>query len=355
MDTKALRRTPVKTQKAPANPMRTVYRKLGAQGLPRGFVKSTLLPSWWDDEAALTPSGFSQALMLLRRHAGVELASLREETGPARFADDVACRLKASRRHLSKGDRGARDLAPARALAVRASELAILGASGDAMSVPPAREVRDEILASGRPWIDLDALLDYCWDHGVPVLHFSGLPRTLARMQGLAVCIGGRFAIVTADAHRSCAWQLFVVAHELGHVALGHHHGENVVVFDEEVNQDSPDAEEAAANAYAVELLAAGRKFRARRGWLSAERLASEAVRLGRELAIDPGHIALNYGHHVAFAPVAMAALRHVERDANALALIQTKLAERLDWSLLPPDGSEFLMRACGPQSPQAA
>lgn len=335
--------------------MDAVYGKLGALGLPRTFVRRAILPSWWDDEAACTPAGLSQALMLIQRHAGVDLRSLREADAPVRFLGAVPCRLKATRRRARSGARSAEAFVAARALAVSAAQAAIAGTAVSAHTIPAASSVRDEILSLGRPWVGLADLADYCWDHGVPLLHLSGLPRQMPRMQGLAARVADRFAIVSADAHRSPAWQLFIVAHELGHVALGHHHGESGALVDETVDRESRDAEEAEANRYAVELLAAGQRFRAHERWLSAAELARQAARLGQELHVDPGHIALNYGHAMEFTPVAMAALRLLEADADGPALLQKRLAERLDWPCLPADTSEFLMRLSGPQRAEAA
>lgn len=71
-------------------------------------------------------------------------------------------------------------------------------------------------------------------------------------------------------------------------------------------------------------------------------------MHLGREHRTYPGHIILNYAHSMGgagFFAVANAALKLIEPEANAPDLIRRKMAANLDWSALPADASEFLMR----------
>ena len=48
-------------------------------------------------------------------------------------------------------------------------------------------------------------------------------------------------------------------------------------------------------------------------------------------------------GNH--FFPVTNAALSLLEPNRDALGIVRQKMAEHLDWSSLPEDSSEFLMR----------
>ena len=65
------------------------------------------------------------------------------------------------------------------------------------------------------------------------------------------------------------------------------------------------------------------------------------------ELRVDPGHIVLNYAHTMGgrFWPVANAALGLLEPNRDAMKVVRQKMAGHLDWSSLPEDSSEFLMR----------
>jgi hypothetical protein len=74
------------------------------------------------------------------------------------------------------------------------------------------------------------------------------------------------------------------------------------------------------------------------------------AKECGRRNHIDPGHVVLNYAHSMGanFFGVARGALKVLYPDADAIKTVRTKLAENLDWEMLPEDSSEFLVRITG-------
>lgn len=104
--------------------------------------------------------------------------------------------------------------------------------------------------------------------------------------------------IVRCRRSRHTAWLLFILAHELGHLVLGHV-PEDGALLDEHIDKDSTDSEEEQANAFAVELLtgASGRRFVATGRWPNARALVESARAIGQRQMIDPGHVVLNYAH----------------------------------------------------------
>jgi hypothetical protein len=56
------------------NPMTQLYSRLGGVGFPRKYLRKIVLPSWWDDEIAHNPAGYTEGLMLLSRNLGLDLA-----------------------------------------------------------------------------------------------------------------------------------------------------------------------------------------------------------------------------------------------------------------------------------------
>jgi len=62
---------------------------------------------------------------------------------------------------------------------------------------------------------------------------------------------------------------------------------------------------------------------------------------------IDPGHVVLNYAHSAGngFLAVANAALNRLYPSADTIKEIRSAMVDRLDWSRLPEDSSEFLIR----------
>jgi hypothetical protein len=160
--------------------------------------------------------------------------------------------------------------------------------------------------------------------------------------------VNGRPVVVICIRKKQPAWLLFILAHELGHIACGHL-AEDGSLLDDWVDESSTDSEEQEANAFAAELLTGTppQRFRAATRWPNAEELAANALRIGRQQMIDPGHVILNYAYSMGkdFYAVANAALARLDPHANAVDAIRSTMADRLDWSRLPDDSSEFLMR----------
>jgi hypothetical protein len=335
--------TPEKNVLATQNPISKLYQRLSQAGLTRQYVRSTALPSWWEDEIASNPAGYAQGLLLLARHLGLDLKTLQDDTAAVRLRDFGVCKYK-------KQDKVSEDeLAMCRTLATRAAQLAAEAAADAYQPLPGcAADIRQAILDRGASWVGLPELLDYCWSIGIPVLHLDHFPKNARRPDGFAARINGRPVIVLCVRKKQPAWQSFILAHELGHIACGHI-ADDGTLLDDRVEEASQDEEEREANTFAGELLTGGpsRRFRAAGRWPNAVELAEDAARIGRQQMIDPGHLILNYAYSMGadFYPVANAALTRLNPHADAIGEIRSVMADQLDWSRLPDDSSEFLMR----------
>ena len=325
------------------NPLKALDDRLSRAGLTRKYVRETALPGWWDDEVASTPAGYAQGLLLLSRHLGLDIRSLQNDSSPVRLRDFGLCKYK------KRDGVGEDELAMCRMMATRAGQLAAEAMSTPYKGIPTsASEIRQTVLDTGACWVGLSELLDFCWSAGIPVLHLDHFPKNAKRPDGFVARVDGRPVVVLCVRKKQPAWLLFILAHELGHAALGHI-SEDGSIMDYEVDEESQDAEEMEANTFAIELLTGSPtcRLRAADRWPNAQGLAEEAKRIGRRQMIDPGHVVLNYAHSMGpdFFGVANAALARLNPDANAIALIRGVMADRLDWSNLPDDSSEFLMR----------
>jgi uncharacterized protein DUF955 len=325
------------------NPMPRLYKRLSQAGLTRPYVRDTVLPSWWDDEIASNPAGYAHGLLLLSRHLGLDLASLQDDAAPVRLREFGVCKYK-------KGENVSEDmLAMCRMMATRTAQLAAEAVVLAPQPIPAnPTDIRQTILDAGACWVGLTELLDYCWSIGVPVLHLDHFPRNARKPDGFAARVKGRPVVILCVRKKQAAWQLFILAHELGHIACGHI-VEDGAILDDRVEEESTDAEEREANSFAINLLTGSptRRYRATGRWPNAQELAEEARNRGRQEKIDPGHIVLNYAHAMgqSFFAVANAALARLDPHADAVKTIREALADRLDWSRLPEDSSEFLMR----------
>ncbi|WP_337906885.1 ImmA/IrrE family metallo-endopeptidase [Iningainema tapete] len=114
--------------------------------------------------------------------------------------------------------------------------------------------MRDEILKT-RQIINIEGLLEFCWNHGIPVVHFDGFPTTqeVHKFDGMVAFVAQRPVIVISINRCSPARLLFILAHELGHIIKGHVN--NYAIVDEEIDPESIDVEEIEANEFASELL----------------------------------------------------------------------------------------------------
>ena len=327
------------------NPMPNLYRRLSQDiGVGRKYVKEQILPDWWDDEIGLNSNGYAEGCIYISRRLALDMASIFgtdkiqfQQFGPVRFKHHAGVKQS--------------DLLLAQALALRGGALTVACVSLPVHVVPDnARFIRDGLLTQHPAGITFEVLLDYCWQLGIAVVPVLSFPKGARKMDGLAAIVEGRPVIVLSRAQRQPAWQLFTLAHELAHIALGHVNAQTAIV-DTEIKQDSADALENEANRFARELLMGnpvigygGPAFN-----LTADELARQARAVGEQDRVDPGVVALNYAWNKQFFPVAVAALNLLYPQADALAVLRARLLAHADLSLISDDNSAHLMRLMTP------
>lgn len=122
----------------------------------------------------------------------------------------------------------------------------------EARPVPDAATVRAEITdASGQ--VTLASLLDWMWNHGIPVIPLHGKAGFCAAVLSL----DGNHAVIIKETREQLAYWLFDLAHELGHLANGHVHDDALVDVDalSPGGRKGHDDQEDAADKFALELL----------------------------------------------------------------------------------------------------
>lgn len=333
-----------------AEATKSLYERLRDVGFTRPYVrKVAALPSWWDDSLWNDPASRAVGLMHLSRHLGIDIATLQDPSATLRLKDFGVCKYK---KQAGTTDD---ELLLTRVIATRAAQLAAAAIDRPNEQLPPAADLRAKILEQA-PWVGLEHLLDYCWGAGTPVLHVNNFPSDAKKKpMGFTLRVKGRPAVVLCVEKTQPAWQLFILAHELGHL----HHGhvpENGALLDETVRENERDHEEEQADRYAIELLTGRANTCINVGrWLKADRLAQLAREFGRRNQVDPGHVVLNcaYTEGDGFWGVANAALKLLCPDADAVGMIGERMAVNLDWGKLPEDSSEFLMRITRQEAPE--
>jgi len=214
-----------------AAPMKDIYDRLSKVGITRAYVKKYILPDWWEDSIAEVPANRVQAEMILSRQLGIDLHALHDRKTRLRPRSQIVAKFK------ERGGVKVAQLDVAAALAARVAEIAALSIDAplqlDALS---ALTIRQRILDDGARWVGFENLLDFCWRVGVPVVHVAHFPTGCRKMNGMATLAKDRPVIVLTHKRKQPAWQLFILAHELGHIIRGHLNTETVAFVDEKVN-----------------------------------------------------------------------------------------------------------------------
>ena len=216
-----------------------------------------------------------------------------------------------------------------------------------------ALELRHLLLENAlEPWVGFGQLLTLCFAFGVPVAHLTAFPAGIKGMAAMTTSVGQRGVIFTARKPTHPAQVAFYIAHELGHIALGHvRDGRSIVealTLDPHETDDGlpPDDEEAAADRFAFELLTGQPVLHVQgpsdRG--TAKELLETAVKTGHALRIDPGLIILCFGRATGRWPFSGAALKMLpDHDVAVTAQINRALRSQLDPEMLSSDDRAFI------------
>lgn len=275
--------------------IQNIYSALGRQGLSRREL-SHIFPEWWSPEIEATPSGAQQAKLYLARALSLRIRPISEDPPRIEFDLPVERRFKRSAKTTDA------EIEVAVAIAQSASRIAISAFECD-FNPPPssAAEIRNVILGKGNHWVGLQQLIDYCWDCGIPVLHLATPLLGKKKMDGIAMSLNGRPSIVLSN-KRASGFLLFHLAHELGHIALGHVSANGAIVDDEIKKSDADagrDPQEIDADRFAIELLTGNADGRITLNqMIKATALAHLAAQYGHKHNIDPTHVVLNCAHN---------------------------------------------------------
>lgn len=271
--------------------MKAIYPKLLAVGIKKKDIKA-YLPDWWEDSIANTEAGFQESLWLIANTFHIDfktlLLSISKDSVPE-------YRLPHHQfKHSANLDQ--ERLKPAVAVAMLAAKLTLRSFQTplEDLSKLNAQIIRQQLLEEGNSWIDFKVLVRYCWRIGVPVIFTKNIPTP--KMDGLALMHNHRPVIVLTknDKHGVLVFHL---AHELGHIILGHTENDGMII-DRSIVKDNIDDVEKQANDFALELLTgkSDKKYSAEKG-ISPRALAESVLFEARESKIDPLHIILNYGY----------------------------------------------------------
>jgi Zn-dependent peptidase ImmA (M78 family) len=323
-------------------------RRLVTIGLSERAINAAW-PTWWSDAADASSSARAELRYSVARKLGIDPHSLLEDETTPRFVWNDEARFK----HLA-GE-----------TAVEKSALTSFGAAVGGMLVAAtavsysligesAKQIRTAIL-DRQPYVALIDLISLSWSLGIPSIHLRIFPWPQKRMAAMSVGVGQRSAILLAKDSDYPAQIAFYLAHELAHVFLGHV-GHDKVIIDLEPQEaaalsSGDDPEELEADAFALELLTGEPQpiVLPTPSGASARTLAATALNVADELRIEPGTLALCFGHSTRDWPTAIASLRHIYatpkpvwKEINGVAMRQLTLMN------LPDDTLSYLQQIMG-------
>lgn len=324
-----------------------IFRSLESAGFPRS-LQDFLLPEWVTPEVLSDATVSSEIATILAKRLGLRASPL--------FVANP--RVESLRRRVIKYKRSipnkSKNLTAATSIAISVAEAVASACRVEFIPfVGSAADFRQEVLTSfPGNWLGLRNLLMTCWSHGVPVVYLAELGQGVAKMDGMVVYTKDRPLIILSKVSPLWAWQLFILAHEIAHIVLGHVLPGDILV-DEKLSEDSyiskdNDLDERAADKFAIELLN-GRQnatYTLAEDRANFRELADTAYKFGMAHQIDPGHIVLNFANQSGKWGIGIKAAHLLQGEKPpASAVIGEAMWGGINPEALPGDTIEFLAR----------
>ena len=331
-------------------PYKDLLVRLRTLGLTKGQV-GALMPDWWDGTAADSSAGAWEFVLMVSRRLGLDAVALAG--GEVRRLGEVSApRFKHTAR-VSSDDLGPASLiagALAKAIVAATLRKPVVG------RLSPD-QVRESILAGGAARVDFDALLNFAWQRGVPVIPLPHLPNGIKKMDAAALRVGERPAIVISRRNESKAWLSFILAHELGHILLGHV-PENGSIVEGSIHDTAAfeaesqlDVQEREANDFAHAVLGGEAADAVISRWnprASEMELVDSALAAASKLRTAPGQLILRYAFLTRRWAQAAMALRFMADDVDAQGAVVNRLSQEIDTARIGDDLQDFVEKVTG-------
>lgn len=324
-------------------------KRLKDVGLSNAAI-SAAWPEWWSEEAELSASAVNELQFTVARKLGLSPRSLFEE-GAVSFRWYNEARFKGLSTE-TESEQGA-----IASFGVSVARL-ILSCTPDSDAIDfddktSANALRAQILKSANsPFVGIKELLAFCWGLGIPIVQLRVFPLSAKRMAAMSVKVDGRYAILIGRDAKYPAPISFLIAHELGHI-FGQHLTNDMAVVDmgEHFNFGSNDAEEVEADQFALELLtgSANPKLSFNEKANSARSLAQAAETASVKYGIEPGTIALCYGHKTGDWALAVGSLKHIyDAPRDVWSVINNVAMTQINLGNLVGESSNYLRAVLG-------
>jgi hypothetical protein len=320
----------------------SLRKQLRRDGLTDRAVDA-VWPAWWSAEAEASPSATTELRFTLARRLGLSPASLFEDGPQFVWRDDA--------RFKNLGDLNDHEAAVLASFCVGVAShlISALDPPGNMAALPDAAALRRFILRDAGN-VNLTSLLVVCWAVRLPIVQLRVFPLRHKGMHAVATRAGEQNAILIGRESRFRAQVCFWIAHEVGHIALGHL-GESCALLDvEDPAEHHGDAEEGAADRYALELLTGSPspEITISSESYSATQLASAVLKEAPSHQIDPAVLALCAAHQDGKWERAFGALKILQDEDDVPTRLNELASSQLDLGGLSVDNGQFLRTVMG-------
>lgn len=301
-------------------------------------------PEWWSEAADSSTSAQAELRFTIARKLGLDPRSLISDEAPRfMWSDDTKYKNFSGTQNEQQA---------ISSFGVALGKLLIRNTGVDYPIADLSADYLRATLLGGSPFIDLHTLISLLWAIGIPVIHLRIYPLPAKRMCAMAVKANNRYAILLAKDSDYPASTIFHLAHEIGHIALGHlNESEALIDMDDPIEHKEKDEEEAAADRYALSLLTGSPDFGVinEGAGRSSRELAEFAMGISTKRGIEPGTFALCYGFTSGDWPVAIGALKHIYTGQHPVWQTVNKAAlSQIIWENLDDESGSYLYAVTG-------
>ena len=317
--------------------------QLRTAGLSDQAIKAAW-PSWWSDELASELSGRAELRFALARRLGLSPKSLSGDR--VEFIWTKNAKIKNGANEDAANER----ILVAFAHAIGRTMTSATATPQDLNGLTPLK-IRHLILKD-RPFVDLRGVLAFYWAVGIPVVHLRVFPLPANSMHAMVVRVGSRPAVFLARDSNYPAPTAFTLAHELGHIVLGHVAESSALIeLEDPVSIRTSDEQELGANRFARTLLTANEqpKIETNANDFKASTLAKTVIKASEQYKIEPGTLALLLAHDSGAWKRSMAALKFIYPTPGPMWCEVNAIAKcELDWDALTHDEVDYALKVLG-------
>lgn len=299
-------------------------RRLARAGFKGDFVRSAILPDWWEEGCEEDVAVLPDIELRVARFLAAPVASVRT-AGTALVAPPYpGARL----RRVAEIERDRLAAAMHAAIQISAAVVRSLREPNRPVRMPPTDALtwRAQISPGGFA-VKLENVLADCWERGIPVVPVDLLPTP--SFQGLACVVGGRPVVALGHKHDEPGRIAFLVAHEVGHLTAGDCDPDHPVIDEDDEIADNSVVERR-ADSYATGLLTGGSAVRTVSA-TSPKDLASKAVAIERETGADAGALIWSWARKSGDYLSAVLALKALYRARGARKLLRQYFEQHVD------------------------